>query len=166
MKNKYLIITFITLIALVITGCTNKYGIDTSKYNTNGLEVVNCSRNATTDDGSKAKITYKAYYDKKEYLKVFESTEVITSNDNNTLDTYEKAYKNVYKAYKSIDYYEKSIIREGNKVISKTYINYGKVDIDKIMEIEGTEDNVKVVNGKIKVDDWIKFAKKYGTSCK
>ena len=66
MKNKYLIIIFLTLIALVITGCTNKYGIDTSKYSTDGLKVVNCSRNATTDDGSKAKITYKAYYDKKE----------------------------------------------------------------------------------------------------
>ena len=33
------------------------------------------------------------------------------------------------------------------------------------MKIEGTEDNVKVVDGKIKLDDWKEFARKYGTEC-
>lgn len=166
MKKKYRLVLSLILVVFIITGCTNKYGIDTSKYNTDGLKVVKCNRDTTTDDGSKVKIDYKVYYDKKDYLKVFESTEIVTSNDNSVLDTYEKAYKNVYKAYKDIDYYENAVVRDNNSVTSKTYINYDKVDLNKIMEIEGTDDNVKVINGKIKIDDWIKFAKKYGTSCK
>ena len=35
----------------------------------------------------------------------------------------------------------------------------------KIRKLEGEEDNVKLTDGKIKIDDWKKFAKKYGTTC-
>ena len=37
--------------------------------------------------------------------------------------------------------------------------------MDKLMKIEGSEDNVKVTDGKIKLNDWKSFAKKYWTEC-
>ena len=78
---------------------------------------------------------------------------------------YEEAYKSIYKAYENIDYYDNEVLRADNKVTSTTVIYYGKVDMNKILEIEGEEDNVKVENGKIKLSDWKKFAKEYGTKC-
>ena len=91
--------------------------------------------------------------------------EVVKSKDKTILTEYKNAYEKVYSAYKNIKYYENSIEEANNRVTSTTYINYGKVDMDKIIEIEGTENNVKISDGKIKIDDWKSFAKKYGTMC-
>ena len=64
-----------------------------------------------------------------------------------------------------LDYYDHEIKEGSNSITSITYINYGKINMDRLMDIEGTEDNVKVTDGKVKLDDWISFAKKYGTQC-
>ena len=49
-------------------------------------------------------------------------------------------------------------------IISDTIINYAKIDIKKLLEIEGEEDNV-VKDGKVKLADWLSFAEKYGVTC-
>ena len=71
----------------------------------------------------------------------------------------------MYSAYDNLEYYDNTVTRDNDSVKSVTYINYGKVDMDKLMDIEGTEDNVEVTDGKIKIEDWKSFAKKYGTVC-
>ena len=43
-------------------------------------------------------------------------------------------------------------------------INYGKIDTDKLLAIEGEEDNV-IKDGKVKLDDWLDFAEQFGTKC-
>lgn len=165
MKNKILNILSVITLILLVSGCSNKYGIDTSKYSTKNLEYTKCVRNAETTDDSKMSINYKLYSDKKGYLKVMISTEKLVSSDKELLKQYKEAYEKVYAPYKNIKYYENKVIQEKNSLISKTYINYGKVDMNKIIKIEGEENNVKITNGKIKLRDWKKFAKKYGAMC-
>lgn len=165
-KSKLLIIA---LSIFILTGCSSKEKESSSEittYNTNGFSKITCVRNAVVEDNdTEVSINYEIYYDEDEYIQILNSKEEITSTNKELLDQYETAYKNIYKAYEEIKYYENEIVREDNKLTSTTSINYGKVDMEKIMEIEGEEDNVTVENGKIKLSDWKSFAKKYGTTC-
>ncbi len=162
LKSKYILAGLSML--LLITGC--ELNNTTDKYDTTGLSHTSCKRNAyANDENTTVTISYDLYSDSKGYLKVLKSKEVIEGSNSELLDQFEQAYKNIYKAYKDIDYYENKVTRDTNKVISSTKINYGKVDIDKVFELEGKDNNVKVTNGKIKLTDWESFAEKYGTTC-
>lgn len=164
-KTKFILII---ICLLLLTGCNSKKEqIDSdNKYDTTGLNHSTCTRDATTDDSdTTVEINYDLYSDDAGYLQILKSEEIITSTNTNLLDQYEEAYTNIYQAYEEIKYYDNEILRTDNKVVSRTTIHYGKVDMDKILDIEGEEDNVKVENGKIKLSDWKSFAKKYGTTC-
>ena len=65
---------------------------------------------------------------------------------------------------KDLKYYDNTVKRTDNSVTSDTVINYGKIDIDKLLDIEGEEDNV-IKNGKVKLDDWLEFTEKFGMKC-
>lgn len=159
--KKISILIFICFIFL--TGCSNSE-LD-SDYNTEGLSHITCKRDAVSEEeNTKVNISYDIYY-KGEYLEILKSKEEIISSSEEILNSYEDAYKKVFSVYDNLKYYSNEIKRDSESVISTTYINYSKIDIDKLMEIEGTSDNVKVVDGKIKVSDWKEFAKKYGTVC-
>lgn len=164
-KLSRLLILFVPII--FITGCNSENYKKDNEYDMSELNHVSCTRDAYVDDeDTTVDIDINIYYDDEGYIKIFNSKEEIKSNSSEVLDEYEQAYKNIYKEYESIKYYDNIVTRDNNKVTSTTIINYGKVDMDKIMEIEGKEDNVKVVDGKIKISDWKDFAKKYGTTCK
>lgn len=163
-NNKYFLV--ILLIVLLLTGCSSESKEDNT-YNTSNLSHIKCSRDASVDDSdTKVEINYDIYYDKDNYLSILKSVEKITSSNEEVLDEYEKAYKNIYSAYDNLEYYDNEVERDTNTVISKTSINYAKIDMDKLMDIEGSDNNVTVTDGKIKLDDWKSFAKKYGTVCK
>lgn len=168
--NKKIVVLLI-LIVLFITGCSSeKEGIqaktiDDSKYDTKNFSYITCSRETTTEDDSDVDIRYEIYYNDDKDIEILKSYEEVTSSNKETLKKYKDAYQSIYSVYDNVDYYDHEVVEEENKVVSITYINYGKVDIQKIMKIEGEEDNVKVVDGKIKLEDWKSFAKKYGTQC-
>lgn len=156
----------IVLVLFLITGC-NSEKLEDKDYDIADLNHISCTRDAYVDDeDTSVDININVYYDDAGYIKMFNSKEEIKSSNIEVLDKYEKAYKDVYKEYEKIKYYDNVVTRDSNKVTSTTIINYGKVDMDKVLEIEGEEDNVKVVNGKIKISDWKEFAEKYGTRCK
>ena len=164
-KIKLLVLSFSFL--FFITGCTTDENTNLENdYKTEGFKHITCTRDAyTTDENTTVSINYDLYYDDEGYLQILKSKEEIVSSNSDILTQYEEAYKSIYELYENIDYYTNKVTRDDNKVISTTSINYGKVDMDKIMEIEGEEDNVKVENGKIKLSDWKSFAKEYGTTC-
>ncbi len=165
-KKSSLIILGISLL-FIITGCDSSKDNSSVKYSTVGLNHVECTRDAYVDDDTTdVDINIDIYYDNNDYIKVLKSVEKITSTDGKLLSQYEESYKKIYDAYKDIKYYDNEVERTETSVTSTTTINYGKVDMDKVLEIEGEEDNVKVVDGKIKLSDWKSFAKKYGTTCK
>lgn len=169
MNKKWMIL--LMGIALFFTGCDKEQGgiqatsIDTSKYDTKKFSYITCKRDTSTEDNSKVDIQYEIYYNEKDDVEVLKSREEVTSSNQKVLEKYKNAYENIYSVYNDLEYYDHEIIEEEGKIISVTYINYGKVSMDRLMEIEGYEDNVKVTNGKIKLEDWKSFAKKYGTQC-
>ena len=60
--------------------------------------------------------------------------------------------------------FKNTVTKTNNSVTSDTVINYGKIDTDKLLAIEGEEDNV-IKDGKVKLDDWLDFAEQFGTKC-
>lgn len=168
--NKKWIILLIG-ITFCIIGCSKNQGgiqatsIDTSKYETKDFHYITCKRDTSTEDDSKVDIRYEIYYNEKEELEILKSREEVISSNQKVLEKYKNAYESIYSVYDNLEYYDHEVIEEEGKVISITYINYGKVSMDRLMKIEGYEDNVKVTNGKIKLEDWKSFAKKYGTQC-
>ena len=149
---------------LLVVGCSNTNELE-KKYDTKGYQHISCKRDAEdSNEGTEVDIHYDIYY-KGEYLKILKSEEKITSSNQEVLDNYEKAYKSVYSAYDNLKYYDNKVTRDSNSVKSVTYIHYGKIDMDQLLDIEGQVDNVEVTDGKIKLKDWKSFAKKYGTVC-
>ncbi len=173
MRKKTANLIIILLLVLFISGCTANINIDkstnvinNSQYKTSGLKYISCTRDLDTGDSSTTvDVNYKIYYNDDQNLEIFKSTEKVTSTSPNVLDQYEKAYKDSYAQQNELDYYDSVVTREKTTVTNKVNINYGKIDINKLMDIEGTEDNVTVTNGKIKLSDWKTFAKKYGVTC-
>ena len=173
-KMKRIKMILLPLFLLIVCGCSSvderssivADNIDQSKYETSKFSYTTCTRDTTTTNGEDVTIKYEAYYDKNKYLQVLKTYEKVISSDSSILKQYKNAYSTIYSAYKNLDYYDNEIHTNNNSVTSITYINYGKIDMDKLMDIEGTTDNVKVTNGKIKLSDWKNFARKYGTVCK
>ncbi len=172
MRVKKIYLLIIPILIILITGCgaenqgeIKSNSIDEKKYDTSNFSYVSCKRDTETEDDTKVDIKYDVYYNKSKYLQVLKSYEKVSSTDKTVLKEYKDAYEEVYSVYDNLDYYDNVVTSDDDSVTSITYINYGKIDMDKLMEIEGSEDNVTVTDGKIKLDDWISFAKKYGVQC-
>ena len=95
------------------------------------------------------------------YIKILKSQEEVTSNSQEVLDEYENAYRKIFKVYDSVEHYNTKVTREDNKVIANIDIDYRKVDMDKIVQIENiTDEDNLVIHGKIKLSNWKKYMKK------
>lgn len=137
---------------LLLTGCTKEE---------NG--VLTCTRTAkqgNIDLSLNYKITYTG-----EYVNTIETTEIVKSEDQNTLNLYKSQIENVYKHYKEIDYYENEITLEGNTLTSKTTIDYEHINTDKLIEIDSANEQI-LKDGKAKVSDFRTMYENIGASCK
>jgi len=154
-RKKFNYVILVILGSVLLSGCGNDVKDD-------NISVVHCTKTGEAT-GISASMEYNVYY-KGDYVKILNSIETVTSNDSSKLDEYETAYKTIFKAYEGLEYYDNNITRTSNTVKSETTINYEKIDIDKLLSIEGEEDNV-VEDGKVKLSTWINFAEKYGATC-
>ena len=130
---------------------------------TERMSKLTCTREADAGSDIDVNLDYEVYY-QGEYIQILHSTEQVVTDNQETLDEYENAYKGIYKNYEGLKYYDNTVKRTDNSVTSDTVINYGKIDIDKLLDIEGEEDNV-IKNGKVKLDDWLEFTEKFGMKC-
>ena len=89
---------------------------------------------------------------------------MISSNEK-VLDTYEEAYTKIKDYYKEIENYDTKIERDNNSVTYTATVDYSKIDISKLIKLEGEEDNI-FENKVPKVEKWLSLAKKFGTKCK
>lgn len=169
---KFRKILLILLIVISVSGCSsnldkkpteNLENIISSDVNVGGTGKLKCIREAVAGEGIDVDLRYMINY-KNGYIQELYAIEKVTSNDQNSLDEYEKAYKKISSYYEGLKYYDISVIRDSNSVTNNTVINYEKIDIDKLLEIEGEEDNV-IENGKVKLSTWLGFASKLGTTC-
>ena len=147
--------SIVLVMVLLLAGCGSN-----SSVSSDG--VKKCTRTGTVTNGS-TEMNYEVYY-KGEYVVLLHSTEKIISDSSSVLDTYEEAYKNIFKQYEGLEYYDNKVTRSSNSVTNEITINYEKIDMGKLLDIEGEEDNV-IENGKVKLDTWLSFAKKYGVTC-
>lgn len=165
MKKISILLVIIILSLFIVTGCDEKKTVVSNgeKVSTANMEHKHCSRLATGGTGITTELTYEIYYtgDK---LNIIESKEKVIANTDEDLDTYEEAFNKINRYYEGLEYYDTEVIRGDTSVTRNATINYDKIDINKLLEIEGSEDNV-IENGEAKVDLWLKLAKKVGTKC-
>jgi len=128
-----------------------------------GVQRMHCTRSATASSGIEVELGYDLYYTG-DSLKILHSVEKVVSSDEESLDLYQDAYQKIQDNYKGLDFYEAKVIRNKQDVTSDITINYEKIDIEKLLAIEGEEDNI-IENGEAKVSKWKALAEKFGTEC-
>lgn len=165
MKKMSMIMSLL-IVCILLCGCETKKKenviINNEPISTATMEHKHCSREATAT-GAEVKLEYDIYYTG-DILNLLISKEKIISSSEDVLNTYEEAYKSIHKNYEGLDYYDASVDRGDTTVLSTISINYDKVDIDSLIEIEGEEDNI--FEKKVpKVSKWLELSKKFGTKC-
>lgn len=173
--RKISLFIIILLGTLLLTGCestsSNTTGNKTvnevvsngKTVNTKKMGQLHCTRAATAGSGIEVSLEYDVFYTG-ENINIVHSMEKIITADNNTLDTYENAYRGIHDHYKGLDYYDANVIRGDTTVTSDIVINFDKIDIDKLIEIEGEEDNI-FENKVPKLEKWLALGKKIGVKC-
>jgi uncharacterized lipoprotein YehR (DUF1307 family) len=147
-----------------VTGTTTiKQNIVDESFNENGTGTLKCSTEAVADEGIDVDLNYTIKYKNGNILELVSIQKVSSENDGN-LDLYENAYKNIAEKYYGLEYYDNDIVRDSNSVSYTITINYDKIDIKKLLAIEGEEDNI-IKNGKAKLSLWLDLAGKMGTVC-
>ncbi len=160
MKNK---IFFLTVGLIFVVGCQSAPKTDEEFTEETDLELIRCTRSVDQDDLT-ANLNYTAYY-KGEYLKILYSSEAVTSDNNETLEEYKSAYERINESYKGLDGYESEVIKKDNTVTKETLIKYDIVDTNRLLEIEGSSDNVINSDGTVLVKEWKELAEKFGAVC-
>ena len=164
MKMKKLL-GFLLICMILLVGCTKEEEtivIDGEEVNTKDMVHEHCTRQGTLE-GGEVSLNYDIYYtgDK---LNLIRSVEKVISSSDEILNGYENAYKSIHEHYKNIEYYEAEVIRGDTTVTSTILINYDKINIQELIDLEGEEDNI-FENKEPKVSLWKAFAEKLGTKC-
>lgn len=159
MKWRKKTVTILLLITIVLlTACTNKEEKD--------YKMIRCTRKAQSSAGDNVKLdlSYKVYY-KDDYVKKVIATDKVTSSDNSIINQYANSYKNIYASYDGLKHFSNKITVTKDSMTSITEIDYAHIDTDKLLEIEGKDDNVVNDEGKVPLKDFLAFYEKYGAKC-
>lgn len=167
MKKLKNIFTVAIISLLLLTGCSEKTdsGTEVSSKSdmTNSKGTLVCTRTATAQGDATANLSYEVSYNDG-LVSVVRSTEEIISTDQSILDIYENAYKSIFKRYKDLKYYDNTVTRDETSVVSETTIQYNRIDLEKLKELENTDESI-IKNGKVALKDWLAYAEKFGTTC-
>ncbi len=150
MKKKVLLCALIGA-TLLASGCGEKE------------ETMTCTRSATIAEGIKMDLKYKVTY-KGDYVTLVESEETVTSSNEDYLDEYKTKVESLYSPYKDVEFYNYDVKVDGDKLTSKTSINYEKIDTKKMIEIDSANSSL-IKDGKVKVDDIKSVYAALGTTC-
>ena len=126
------------------------------------MEHKHCTRNGSLT-GGEVELEYDVYYTG-DNINIVKTMEKVISDDQEILNTYEEAYKGIHSHYEGLENYETSVVRDNNSVASYINVNYDEVDIDKLIAIEGEEDNI-FENKVPKVSKWLELGEKLGAQC-
>lgn len=171
--KKVISLLIVLVSCFFITGCGNEEVTEkTPVVNKNsilnsidkaGSGKLKCSREAFANEGIDVELTNEIEYENG-YIMILHSIDKVISDNKESLDQYEKAYRSIAKNYEGLKYYDITITRDSNSVTNDVVINYGKIDTKKLLDIEGEEDNV-IVDGKVALETWVGFAEQFGTVC-
>ena len=162
--KKISIVLILLFICVIMCGCEKEKNVlvGDEKINVTNMGHKSCTREGTVENGE-ASFHYDIYY-KNDYITLLQSSEKVSSDSSSVLDEYENAYNTIKNYYVGLDNYNQNIIRDNNSVENVIVINYEKLDINKLIAIEGNESNLYTEKG-VKLDTWLDFAKKLGVKC-
>ena len=185
MKKIIRIILIICIGLLIVTGCekkekssiekmkeqlekqnggTSNSKIQSTKDLKNKSGLLTCTRDATAEGDLKPYFSYVVTYKDGELLRVH-SIEKMSSESGSGLDAYYDAYVNINKSYEGLDGYKSDVIKTSTSVTRDTVIDYEHIDTAKLLEIEGSDNNVITKEGKASLNKWLALATKFGTKC-
>ncbi len=149
---KKLKLLLVVLLALVVTGCGNS---DAEK-------TMTCTR-TLNQDNLKMDLKYTVVY-QGNYVKQVTSVETITTDDEEVLNTYKTSVEKVYAPYQDLEYYDTNVSVEGNTMTSTVNINYEKLDVDKLIEIDSANGQL-FSDGKITISTMENLYNQVGATC-
>lgn len=123
-----------------------------------------CTRTSTMN-GIKLDLNYQVYYQKDVVNKV-QTTEKITSTSKETLATYKKAIEDLYSNFNGIKHYNYDIVIEGDTLTSKTDINYSKININDLLKIDSSIEQLLNKDNKISLEKIKEVYESTGAICK
>ena len=175
MKKIIISLVVVLLFSFVfVTGCeSNKEEkTDTTADSSGKIEDVDdlnsksgtllCTRNAVVD-GGEGEFNYTIKY-KNGILLNISSLEKVKSDDSSVLQEYEDAYKKIDDYYVGIDHYVAKVVRDDNSVTHTIDIDYERINIQELIDLEGEEDNI-FENKKPMLKKYLELAKKTGVTC-
>ena len=172
LKKMINIVLILVITFSFVTGCdlkkdNNKNNDDNKKVSSiDDLSVsegtLHCTRKVSIDGGNGSFNYYISY--KGDDLTYLKSEESVESDDETLLDTYQDSYESIDSYYEGLKYYDTNIIRTSKAITYRIEIDYTKIDIRKLIEIEGEEDNIFEDN-KPKLSKYFDLAKKLGITC-
>ena len=148
---KKIIILGVALLILV-TGC----GTEKEKK-------MICTRTSNMN-GVKIDLRYEVTYQGNNVNKV-ESTEKVESDSKETLNTYKEAVENLYSNFDNIENYKYNVIIEGYTLTSTVNIDYTKIDINELLEIDSSVQQLLNDNKKVDLDKITQVYESAGAVC-
>ena len=156
MKKKLLILGIIALV--LITGCGQG-----SKDITVKEEKMVCTRTGNMNN-LEMDFNYEVYYEGNNVNKV-QTTEKITSEDTSVLEQSKQQIENLYSNFDNIENYNYNVVIEGNTLTSTTDINYEKIDIDELLEIDSSISQLLNNDNKIDLEKITQVYEQTGATC-
>ena len=167
-NNKKLIILIIGVIVLAIVATIvvvfsgDKTEKETNSGNGTENKVTMCYSKQNEEEFNLTG-TYKVT-SKEGIVLLVESEEKVSFHDSDYRDLFKKTMEEMYADYNDLKYYDISIQVDGNNLISTTTIDYSRMDMDKMLEINPAMSSI-IKNGKIKLDDLKLVYSMSGVSC-
>lgn len=140
------------MLLLLITGCTTKE------------EKIICTRTSTMNN-MEMDLRYEIFYQGTDVNKVATVEKVIT-DDEETLKQLETQTKSLYANFDNIKNYHYNITVKNNTFTSTTDINYQKIDIDELVKIDSSIQQLLNENNKVDVDKITQIYTQTGATCK
>ncbi len=156
---KRIVILGIALL-LFVTGCGQQ--TDYKEANTKDDKMI-CTR-TTNANGLEMDFRYEVYYQENDVNKV-QTTEKITSDSTEILQTYQQQIKSLYSSFDNIEHYNYDVKIEGNTLISTTDINYQKMNIDELVNIDSSIEQLLNDDRKIDLDKITQVYEQLGATC-
>lgn len=131
------IVVLAVLSLVMITGCGKE-------------KTMTCTRTLNQDSIS-FDLKYEVEYKGNDVIKI-KTTEKVKSSDKNVLEIYKETVEKTYSPYKDLEHYNYNVEISGDTLTSTTDLDYTKIDLDKMIEIDSANSAI-IKDGKINVDD-------------
>lgn len=148
--KKIIMVVVACVALLLVTGCGSTQ------------KTMKCTR-TLNQNGAAFDLQYEVTYTGSN-VDVVKSTETITSDDAELLETYQTTVEKQYEPYKDIEHYDYSISIDGNVLTSTTNIDYTKIDTSKMIEVDSANAQI-IKDGKVKLDTIKSLYSQLGITC-